>query len=248
MVTFLEKTLKNYDEAVEQFVNQLIEQERSSYRTDLKDFDTHAREIKDQSAKKLMNVKESFIRGYEYVLENGPKYLSIPKEKFELEPFRKENKTVTEKQLALLLKSGKPLQEMCGYTSDMMTGIYQMGLDLYRSKDFNLCTDIYTFMISLNPYICWFWQMLGKCFHMQERYLEALYAFEVAINCNIYNFEGYLDAVRCCVQAKEFNEAQRIIDYGINAINTSDHPQQFEELRTNLEKLNKQINDLIKEA
>lgn len=248
MATFLEKTLQNYDEAVEDFVNQMIEQERPSYHSKFKDFETHAHEVKEQSIKQLMNVKESFLRGYQYVLENGPKYLSIPKEKFELEPLKDENKTVSEKQLARLLKASRPLQEICGYTSEMMTGIYQLGLDLYRSKDYKLCGDVYTFLASLNPYICWFWQMLGKCYQMQEMYFEALYVFEVAINCNIYNFEGYLDAVRCCVQAKQFEEAQRIVDYGFNAVNLSDHPQQFEELKNNLEKLNRQVMDLIKEA
>lgn len=248
MVTFIEKTLKNYDDSVEDIIDKIIEQEKANYHSDLKDFTTHAREVKEQTSKQMMIFKESFLKGYEYVLENGPKYLSVPKENFVLKPKFGEGASFTEKQLARLLKASKPLQEICGYTSEMMKGIYQLGIDLYRSKDYKMCSDVNTFLVCLNPYISWFWQMLGKSYQAQEMFPEALYAFEVAINCNIYNFDGYLDAVRCCIQAKQFEEATRVIEYGISSVNVSDFPQQLDELKKNLEKLKNQLNRLVREV
>lgn len=245
MATFIDKTLQNYDGAVEDFVNRYIEQEGSYYHSDLKDFATHAHEVKEQTSQKLMDYKDSFLRGYKYVLENGPKFIeNVSKEQFILEPAQPQdtNKNLPERQLEKILNASKPLQEICGYTSEMMTGIYKMGLDLYKSKDYQSSIDLFTFLVTLNPYICWFWQMLGKSYQAQQSFIESLYAFEVAINCNVFNFEGYLDAVRCCVQAKESNEALRIVDFGIHAIDTSENPKQFETLKKDLESLKKQLN------
>lgn len=248
MFAFVDKTVKNYDTVVDKFINKLIEEERSSYNSKLKDFNTYSQEIKEQTSKKLTDFKESFLRGYGYILENGPKCIpSVPKEKFVLNPVQKEkHKKMTERHLAKILRASKPLQEICGYTTEMMTGIYQMGVDLYRSKDFKTCTDICTFLVTFNPFICWFWHMLGRCYEQQNAHLEALYAFEVAINCNVHQFDCYAAAVGCCIHAKEFGEAHRIIDYGINVVNTSDHPQEFEQLRVSLVKLQKEVDRIAK--
>lgn len=219
MVTFINRVLKNYDMAAEEIVNKILEYENLSQHSELKD--------KAELSSKLFDFKDSFLRGYEYVLEFGPKYLHFPKKKFLLKSFHHEGTNT--------------LQEACDYDGAMMKGIYRMGLDLYRAGDYQMCIDLYTFLIGLNPYICWFWQMVGKTYQAKKEFPDALNAYKVAINCNPFNFEGYNDAVNCCIQTKEFSGAIEIIDKGIDFINHSENAHQYNELIRNMELLKSRL-------
>lgn len=244
--SFIESALKHYDFAIEDFINYKIEQEKPTYHSTLKNFDMYVLELRKQSSKDQKEFKDSFLRGYEYVLENAPKYpASTAKENYILEPIKpKENLSFIERHIRIHLDQSSTLQEQCGYTNEMVEGIYNLGFDLYTSKDFNTCADVYTFLVVLNPYVCWFWQMLGKCKQMQGIYSEALSAFKIAINCSPHNFEGCFDAVNCCVQAKEFDEAISIIEEELERINDSDSQIDLQEIKTNLEQLKKQVSKL----
>ena len=214
-INFIEKAAENIDIESENLIEQILEISSLSSERQKEE----ARVLLSQGVNEF---KQSFIRGYELVLNHAAQNkFGIPRENFELKPLDKKSHPEAAHESSDL--KNKFLQEIFGYTPRMLREIYEFGCQLFHQKEFGKCADVLIFLIVLNPTLCWFWQVLGRAWEAQEKNEEALYAFTVAINCDLHRIEGYQDAVRCCVKMKDYKNAQSILDYGLEAIkNDSD--------------------------
>lgn len=245
----IENVLKQYEESVNKLTNRVIEEEKKHYHSEIEPFDNHAKKLKKQIEQQMKGFKDSFTNGYKLILDYaGQGKLNAPPEQFALLPSDQEGISQENKKVSIdqdfALK--KPLQSTCGYSEDMMTAIYDLAVTLYEAKEFSMAFDILNFLITLNPYVCWFWQLLGRIFHAQHKYVEALYAFEVAISCNIEGLEGYQDAVKFCCSAQKYDEAQRILDYGIEVIEGSENSQDRGDLKESLKSMKAYVKKISK--
>lgn len=235
----LELSFSKFDHTANKLANVLLEEEKKSYRTDVQPFEVHEAETKAQFHNSCNKFKQSFVQGYQTVLDCAAK----GETKFSQKDFKldwsglPDGEKITKKILLQILQETRSLQQIYGYTGEMMTSIYEIGVKLYQKKDFDQCINIFTFLITLNPYVCWFWQMLGKAYQALKKYVEALGIFEVAIKCNLYGIESYQDAVKCCFAENNFQGALRILDYGFDAIRVSANPESLANFKNGLQTL-----------
>lgn len=206
------------DELASFFIDQIYNSDAS-----ISNFqETHAN-VKDL----ILKIRKTWKQGYDLVLEN----VRYP-EKYHLDHLKKKQFHLTKEMFNQMTQ--RTFQEECGYDGDMMGEIYDIGSTFIHNKDFEKATTIFVFLTTLNPYVRWFWQGLGFAYQEQSKYEEALNAFKLAIRCNLFDLDGYEDAVRCCLSYKDPSAALGILDTGLSIIEHANNKENLEKLKNGL--------------
>lgn len=225
---FLEKAVDNIDSETEKLIDQILKELNSPSEKQIK-------ESRELLTHEINMYKESFLRGYEIILDYASRdKFYLPRENFELKPIDKKKHPELAHVHTLKLLKTKFLQEVFDYNPRMMREIYDLGCNFFHLKEFEKCIDIFTFLNVMNPTVCWFWQVLGRAWEEKNKLHEAIYAFCVAINCDLRRLEGYQDAVRCCVKSKNYETAINILDYGLNVVRIDHNPKELKLLQSGL--------------
>lgn len=245
----LERTLKEIDHAVDDAIDQVLDVENQDHLAHPKIFKLHSKHFKKKIEEKLVHFKKSFARGYELILDQAfhlSEKTGIPAQDFELKISPQLDEHAYKTILVNALKEKTPLQCCYAYTGDMMAAIYELAVELYKDKKYTQSSDVLQFLITLNPYVCWFWQLLGRIEQAQHRWKEALYIFEIAIGSDPENLECYEDAIKCCLQAGNYEEGVSILDRGLAFIKASKAVKKHEALKVHLKEMKTYVNSLIK--
>lgn len=221
---------ENFEQALGTLCETIVNIEKPYYQSDLQPFQAYAATLTEQIKETVTAYKNSLARGYHLVLENIAKISPLEVGKYDISS-KIENFISDKEDLEEILEKKKVLQVVFGYTGKMMREIYIFADSLLQAKNYKDAEDVFFFLISLNPYICWFWQGLGKCMQMQERMDEAIHSYLVSINCDPLRIHGYNDVVRCSLAFKNFDLAYQVIDYGRGIANA----EQSKELNNGLE-------------
>lgn len=221
----------------EQQVNQLCESvsdlQRPFYQSDLQSFDAYAAGLSQQIKDSIISYKDHLTRGYELVLNHINQTNPSQIERYKIGS-KISHLVSSEEKLLDVLEEKKVLQFVFGYDGKMMREIYEFADKLYNEKNYSDATEVFLFLISINPYICWFWQGLGKAFQAQNQFEEASNAFLMALNCDPKRLDGYRDAIRCSLEFKNFDTIDKIISYGMNVADSSEAFDSVEELKNGL--------------
>lgn len=227
------KNLKSdFEESLEILCDDITEQIRPHYHSNLQPFDAYANFLKDNLKNQMRLFKDSFVNGYQLVLENiaakkpsdeeQSKYM-IPDQFFENINQGKDP-----------LKENETIQDVLGYTNEMMAEIYSLAHHYHEEGNQEKSANLFVYLTTLNPYGGWFWLGLGNALQAQTRYDEALYAFAIALNCIPYESESYCSIARCYLERKNFDEAINILKYGLDVVEISKVKDQLKDLEHNL--------------
>lgn len=197
-------------------------------------------EMRTKIKESLHTIKKAWTRGYYLMLEKIPQ-----PEKYRLDHLKKKHYAPSTKEMFSQF-GNKTLQEECGYDGEMMGNIYDLAELLLHKREFENAADLFLFLTTLNPYVCWFWQGLGFAYQEQLKYEEALDSFKFAIRCNLYDLDCYEEAVRCCLNKRDVTEAFNILEFGLKLIENSDNSNNLEEFKKGLNKMKLFIQNLKK--
>lgn len=142
-------------------------------------------------------------------------------------------------QAAQLWEEHGVLQGILGYSGDQMAEMHKIGVSAIDAKRCGDGAAIFFYLIYLNQNIPWFWHQLGRAYQGQQELDHATYAYSVAINLEPGTLDLYLSAVRCCIEAKEYERADGILQYGINRARVDEWSHESHTLINQLEGLRK---------
>lgn len=79
------------------------------------------------------------------------------------------------------IDQGKSLQEIIGYSDDVMDELYQSACMVFKEGHFQEAQDGFLFLTTLNPYVYAYWLGLAMSYQHLEEYEQAILAYECAI-------------------------------------------------------------------
>lgn len=235
-VDFLDIALKEIDKRMHAFSRQQIQEQLKNYHSEFKSVDEYQAELEHETEEKILEFKKSFISGYHIVLEEEDNLFR--KTGIHVQKMLDEDLSVDEKaSQAMLLeavKDQKPLQFAWGYNGKMMSAIYEIAMNFYTSKEYDKSLDVTQFLIGLNTYVCWFWQLLGRNYKAKQQFPYALFAFETALQLGEENLEAYQDIVKCLIANQEQPKALQFLNDEIDYLQKREDHDSFEELINDL--------------
>lgn len=102
--------------------------------------------------------------------------------------------------------------EAFGFNDAALASIENMGLAYYKAKKYQYAAVIYGFVIRMNGQRSPAWRGLGACAHAMKDYINAAYAYRVAMDCDPNDVPSKVFLGECLCQLGE-NEA------GLNLLN-----------------------------
>ena len=148
------------------------------------------------------------------------------------------------RDIALILQKNKLLQDILGFSAENMSGLFQDGLQFLQMHSYDDALKIFSLLVRMNPYVADFWVAQGLVYQVKEEYKTALSSFLVAQTMDPARFEGYLNAIECCISLGDYAQAQAIIRQGLRFAKT--HPK-IEGLRPFLEEIHYMQERIINE-
>lgn len=142
------------------------------------------------------------------------KLSQVEKEKFLLELARAKEKIalITSQTLALqdkmeTLSSCDTLQEVFGFSYDMCTLIYDLGLNFFSRKLFVDSGSLFFLLIYLNNKVADYWSALAFTEKAQGKEFEALYCFATAILLNPSHAQARYNSAEIYLNRGELDDA-----------------------------------------
>lgn len=90
-----------------------------------------------------------------------------------------------------------PFQRIFGLTNNALFSIYKIGFYYFQNQKYEEATDIFTFLVALNPTVADFCTALGLCLQQKEKWDEALTFFTLASNLNADHIAAHISAINC---------------------------------------------------
>ena len=242
------KIINPFNQAVNAFCNSLIAEEKPLYQSQLEPFTIYAEKLRSSITDSLNMYYNSFQKGYRLVLEQiANKKSSEEQEKYHI-PGKQQKAIQTLEDFSENLEHKQVLQSLFEYSGQMMSEVYELGIRLRQEKKLEESASIFIFLVTLNPYICSFWQGLGKVSHELQRFEEALNAYFISINCDPYQIGSYRDAVRCCLDNKNYEEAITVLDHGLKAIEIAEEEESLKDFSQNILVMRAYVESLKREG
>ena len=82
------------------------------------------------------------------------------------------------------IEHGKSLQEIIGYSDEVMQKLYELALEVFHKGRFREAADGFLFLTTLNPYVYAYWMGLGMSQQSLEEYEQAMLAYECATSAD----------------------------------------------------------------
>ncbi|MDB6081815.1 MAG: sycD7 [Chlamydiia bacterium] len=114
--------------------------------------------------------------------------------------------------LKKFIDSGKSLQEMIGYSDELMEELYQSASQVFEEGRYQESQDGFLFLTTLNPYVYAYWIGLAMSYQLLEEYEQALLAYECAAALDPESPLPYYYQAACHLLMNEAALAQASID------------------------------------
>ena len=141
------------------------------------------------------------------------------------------------------METGVVMQAVLGYSGGAMAEAFEIAHWYVEGHRLAEAADIYLWLIYLNPFVGWFWQGLGDCWHQAEQCDEAFYAYCVAINCDLYEPRLYRSACQCCMDRGNYGKARELLARGIELMEHAPKSRENRDKRRTLQYALAYVND-----
>lgn len=132
-----------------------------------------------------------------------------------------------EKWIESEILSGKTAQEVVGFTEETMRNFYLQATLLFEKKSYKEASDVFTFLVAMNPHHYDYWLGLGASTQWLHDYETAIDAYEMAAFCDLSNPYPYFHLAKCLFSMHEREGALQAIDL---TLEYSEGSHQYEEL------------------
>ncbi len=120
------------------------------------------------------------------------------------------------KELFQLLKNGKMLYDIFGFSTDVMVDFYKAATKLLSEERFEDAHDAFFFLATLAPRVSEFWRGLSFSCMQLSKFDEAIETCQKAIDTDPQSIEGYLTAIRIFCSMQDYERAHSFINETIS--------------------------------
>lgn len=120
------------------------------------------------------------------------------------------------KDLDVILGRTKLFQDVLGLTRENVSSLYEQAMELLQLNRIDDASRAFSLLTKMNPYIADFWNGLGVSHLLHEEHKEAFDAFLMALTMDPSLYETYAYAIECCVQMKNFSQAEALLQQAIS--------------------------------
>lgn len=110
------------------------------------------------------------------------------------------------------IEEGKSLQEIIGYTDELMEQLYKAAYEVFQEGRYHDAQDGFLFLTTLNPYVYAYWLGLAMSYQLMEEYEQAILAYECASNVESETPLPYYYMAGCHLYLNEYDAAQVALD------------------------------------
>jgi type III secretion system low calcium response chaperone LcrH/SycD len=138
-------------------------------------------------------------------------------------------------------EEGKTFQEILGYSDISMEKLYRAAYTLFQQRRYQECSDAFTFLTTINPYVHNYWLGLGMSEQMVEDYEGALVAYAMATMTDLRNPIPHYHSANCYALLGDPDSAITSLDLAMERAANQEECQDFkrasQELRQKLLKM-----------
>jgi len=240
-----------FQQALNDYIDAVIESEKKKADPSLEPFEEHAEKIRKNIKDAMTFFHTTYHNGYK-VLLNQLKDM-IGDEKQQRDPLSKFK--VSRKNLGILtdpnafidaISQGQSLYEIFGFSEEVLKKFYEAGFLLVEKKRFEDARDGFYFLVSIAPTLGEAWLGLGYSYARCNDMNGAIQAFTCAIELMNQKAQPYLTFARVYIEAQDFEQALKVCDIGLNhALKNRPEPW-AEELGSMMEEAKGQIMQMVK--
>lgn len=103
------------------------------------------------------------------------------------------------------------VRELKGISNQEIESIYAMGVDYYRSGDYVDAEKIFRFLTVFEHTSSKYWTAMGSVQQAQQRYGEAIKAYQMASFFDLHNPKPMYYAAECFVKTGDLDNAQKAL-------------------------------------
>lgn len=85
-----------------------------------------------------------------------------------------------EKDFAVFFENGGTWQELFQFDDNVMEAQYKVGYDLYEAKNYKDAADVFSYLITLNPYKYTYWMGMAGSRQGLNQFGEAIFGYSMA--------------------------------------------------------------------
>ncbi len=127
-----------------------------------------------------------------------------------------------EKWLNSKMGDGRGLKDVLGFSDDAVVGFYEAACTLLEQQRYEDARDAFFFLSHLSPHVGAFWLGQARSEQLNGSPDEAIAYYMAALGLDQANLELYMECVRCCLAAYNFDSALTVLDNAIDYANQ--HP------------------------
>lgn len=131
--------------------------------------------------------------------------------------------------LSEIYAEGKTMQDVVGYTDEMMLELYDVAVDLSKQKHHDDSIAAFVFLTTINPKVAAFWIGKGVSHIHAHQNAEAEMAFLKALDVHPSDVNGYLFAIKFYLDQNNKAQAEEVLEGGLKKAQESDDPEQWKE-------------------
>lgn len=146
-----------------------------------------------------------------------------------------------EKALEEAYKKGKNLQDLFGFSNEVMLDFYEAAVFLYQEKRFEDALAAFTFLCNVNPGVPCFFRGKGLTLEGLQDLEYAEQAFKQGILADPANCGAYAAAVRFFIENKDLEGAKEWISYGRKTAESLSDEEEKKNLKVQLAILNRAV-------
>jgi type III secretion system low calcium response chaperone LcrH/SycD len=146
--------------------------------------------------------------------------------------------------IAEALLNGAAVSDFTGLTAKELDGLYALGHQFYAAGAYDKGENIFTLLCFLDQYQSRFWLGLGGCRQGQNKYTEAVKAYEMAtLTSGLADPAPVFQAALCYLKLADLESARDVLK-GLEEILDENKPEENQVLRKTrslLEAIQKQL-------
>ncbi len=234
---------QDFEDAVANYIEGVVEIERKRYDSTLEPFDLYAQKIRERLSEAWHAFRKSYVTGYSILLAEVSKM--FPDDDDALIPYYADPELLSTLQtadgFADFLERGKTIYMLLGYTNEVMQNFYKAAYKLLVEGRIKEGFDAFFYLVTIAPNEREFWLNYGYAALQLGEHMLAIEAYGRAFDLDPNKADAYLAAASVYLRLQDFQHANEVCDLGLTHALTHRGEPWAEELGSMLEEGKRQI-------
>lgn len=120
------------------------------------------------------------------------------------------------RDIDVILSRTKLVQDLLGVSKENLSALYEQATGFLQQNRIEEAIMAFSLLTKFNPYAADFWIGLGVAYLLHDDLKLAFDAFIMALTMDHARYDCYAYCIECCLQRKDFNQAEAILKQAIN--------------------------------